>query len=1369
MKNLFNFHNAKLPDLGLVPGENVISSQYDVINDSISILTRSDEDLTIRQFKKTGQLLVVESIPISNVLLDETDNFTLVSFKNQEIFNKYTTILSNGNILETYYTVIDDSVVESNTSIVGSIDTGILSACWSPDEEQLSLITKISNESEQLKMILFTPDFDILSEYTFELDDLKKSKNVNVGWGNKTTQFRGKGKRQQERELLDSLQNSGLSSDALKAVGGVGLNGDVDLLKDPTMPYMVDKGLLTDFDNYMSVEVSWRGDSEFFVVNTIEKDVLCKSFQDEEETLVDRRVLRVFNRQGALEAVSEPVDFMEGSLCWRPSGNLICGIQRKSQMQLEEDKTLDLIFFEKNGLRHGEFNTRLDVNNEIIKQLSFNSTSEVLAIVSDDKIYLWTTKNYHWFLKQEISIPEGIKNLQWHQEKEYQMMILTNDNNILIKQYIIDNITGPICKPNDIASSLVIDGQIGNITPLTKANVPPPIYYRDIFLDENCNSIAISEKNDLIVGLTNEKLYVASLDNSNNKFNFDITAEIEKSQLDLDSSNDLLRQVCFAKDDVIGILVDSDVDGLSYLVFIDKNGLPVCRLETYEKIVMFKPSFDFQKFTWETIRGSVKVLNDLDTLEVNEVTTFPALCNNFVYREKSSTYFDEYNDENKTETQYLAVGITGNGKLFLNDKLITNAVTSFLMSEDLVMFTTAQNLLQFLHWETLEYNTMEQLPVIENLELLNDERCRAIERGSLLVNCSTESSLVVLQAPRGNLETIYPRIMVLRQVRSLIKDLKYLQAIEICRVHRVQLDILYDLDPELFEKNVLLFVKQVGNSVKNGEYLDLFLSALLDEDTNNTKYKETLNEKHVWIEKEKPKTEMQLYIETKFYDASKSKVNKVCKLIIEALSNNGADLKETHLQNIITAYAVQKPEGDLSNALKLISNLKADEEKQDDLLTYLCFLSDVNLLYKTSLSIYDLKISLQVAQKSQMDPREYLPFLTKLNDMDSNLKKFTIDDYLKDYESALKHLYSYEKVTERFITYMKQNQLYKLALRLTRREKSDQFKIYEFYASYLSNSLQNYNEAGLIYELLEDFDLAKSCYISGKQWSKALQLTRLHTPETLEEVADELISSLDYDHDYASIAEIYLEFLNDKDNAIKNFAKCYKFNIAMIHCAGDKEKIVNLVDPVMSENYGTLTELVSDFNKQLNSQLNRLRELRLKKEQDPFAFYDNDILVDQRDDISIVASETSTKESFFTRYTGKTSGTAKTGVSRKTLKNKRREERKKAKGKKGTIYEEEYLIQSVGRLVDRLKTTMPDLKSLIEMLIRRERLEQAQLLQRNLLDVLEFLKTNVKEIYSIKEIDRQRVNEETGEIYLIDEIPVPKVPEFENKFELLDY
>lgn len=1364
MRNLINYHNAKLPKFEGDENETIISTEYDLINDSISILSiQDDEFLVVKQFQRNAQVIIIDQIPISTIT-DESLHFQLKSFKHLEVYNKYILILSNGNIIETSYTVFDSENIEAQTTIIGTLDSTIFAADWSPDEEQLVIITSEQAESDNLKYIIFSPDFDILSERVFSKDDLSKSKNVNVGWGNKTTQFRGKGKRQQERELLESLQNSGLSSDALKAVGGTGLNGDVDLLRDPTMPYMVDKGLTSLFDD-MSVNISWRGDSEFFVVNSIEKDVLCKSFQDEEEVEVDRRVLRVFTRTGELEAVSEPVDFMENVVNWRPSGNLICGIQRKVNLQLEEDKTLDLIFFEKNGLRHGEFDTRLSIEDTIIKQITFNSTSEVLAIVTDDKILLWTTKNYHWFLKQEINIPQGIKQMKWHQEKEYQFMIITEDDNILIKQYIINTITGCTQSPNDIASSLVIDGQVANITPITRANVPPPIYYRDMIVDENCNSMAVSKHNDLLVSISINKLFIGKRDE---RFNFDENIiEVMKSEFVVDN-NDLLRQVIVTENNIV-VLIDSDLDGMSYLALLTLDAKFDRNIEVYDKIVLLKPSFDFKSITWENIRGSVFKISNIDgeDYSIEDVASLPALCSDFVVRDKIVEFKDEYLDEITTETKTYAIGLTSNGKLYLNDKLVTTAVTSFLLSDNLVLFTTAQNLLQFLHWKTLNYDTIEQLPAIENLDLLNDERCRAIERGSLLVNVSTSSSLVILQAPRGNLETIYPRIMVLKQVRDYIKSLNYLKAIEICRVHRVQLDILYDLNPELFEENIVTFIKQVGNSVKKGEYLDLFLSCLLDEDTNITKYKETINEKFEWIEKEKPKTEMQEYIANKFYDASKSKVNKVCKLVIDTLLSN-PELKESHLQNIITAYAVQKPKGDLTNALKLISSLKDDEKKQDDLLVYLCFLSDVNLLYKTSLSIYDLRISLQVAQKSQMDPREYLPFLTKLNDMDTNLKKFTIDDYLNDHESALKHLFSYEKVTKRFIEYLELHKLYKLGLRLTRREKEEQKKIYIKYASYLSNSVQNYNEAGLIYENLKEFELAKACFINGKNWSKALNITKIHFPETIEDTSEELISLLDYDHAYGSIAEIYLHFLNNKDQAIKYFCKSYKFDIAMIHANGDMQRITEIIDPVVTDNFSTLTELVSDFNKQLNSQLTRLRELRLKKETDPFAFYDNDILTDQRDDISIVASETSTKESFFTRYTGKTSGTAKTGVSRKTMKNKRREERKKAKGKKGTIYEEEYLIQSVGRLIDRLASTISDLTSLVEILIRRDRFEQAILIQKNLSDVIDFLNQNVVEIYTISEKDRQRVNEDTGEIFLVDEIPVPKIPTFA-KLEIIDY
>lgn len=1363
MRNLINYHNAKLPQLESHENSTILTSEYDMINDSVSILSVQDgEILCIKQFQKNGQILTIEELPISSIT-DDSLQLQLKSFKHLEVFNKYVVILANGNIIETNYTIFDATNIEAQTTIVGTLDSSIFAAQWSPDEEQLAIVTSANDAEESLKLIVFSPDFDILSERVFLKDDLAMSKNVNVGWGNKTTQFRGKGKRQQERELLSSLQNSGLSSDALKAVGGTGLNGDVDLLRDPTMPYMVDKGHLSSFDD-MSINLSWRGDSEYFVVNSIEKDVLCKSFQDEEEVEVDRRVLRVFTRAGELEAVSEPVDYMETLVNWRPSGNLICGIQRKSHLQLEEDKTLDLIFFEKNGLRHGEFDTRLSVEDTVIKQVSFNASSEILAIVTDDRILLWTTKNYHWFLKQEIVISEGIKELKWHQEKEYQFMVITEDDSILIKQFIVSTITGCTQSPNDLASSLVIDGQVANITPITKANVPPPIYYRDMFVEENCNSIAVSKQNDLLVAISVSKLFIGKRDD---RFNFDSdVTTVEKAAFVLDEP-DTLRQVIVTEDSIV-VLIDSELDGLSYFAVLSLEGAFVRHVEVYEKVVLVKPSFDFKSVTWENIRGSVFKLSDSEEQDsFDEIVHLPALCSDFIVREKLVEFKDEYLDEVVTEVKQYTIGLTSNGKLYLNDKLITTAVTSFMVADDLVLFTTAQNMLQFLHWKTLNYDTLEQLPAIENFDLLSDERCRAIERGSLLVNVSTSSSSVILQAPRGNLETIYPRIMVLKQVRDYIKNMKYLKAIELCRVHRVQLDIIYDLDPQLFADNVITFIKQVGASVKKGEYLDLFLSCLIDEDTSAVKYKETIDEEFVWIEKEKPKTEMQQYIENKFYDASKSKVNKVCQLIIDSLLSN-PELKDLHLQNIITAYAVQKPKGDLTNALKLISNLKEDEKRQDDLLTYLCFLSDVNLLYKTSLSIYDLGISLQVAQKSQMDPREYLPFLTKLNDMDSNLKKFTIDDYLNDHESALKHLYQYEKITPRFIDYLELHQLHKLGLRLTRREKDEQKKIYIKYAAYLSNSLQNYTESGLIYESLEEFELAKACFINGKNWSKALHITNVHFKEAMQETCDELISLLEYDHDYSSIAEIYLQFLHNKDEAIKYYAKSYKFDIAMVHTDGDIKKIEQIIDPVATEHFSTLTELVADFNKQLNSQLNRLRELRLKKETDPFAFYDNDILTDQRDDISIVASETSTKESFFTRYTGKTSGTAKTGVSRKTLKNKRREERKKAKGKKGTVYEEEYLIQSVGRLVDRLATTIPDLRALIEILIRRDKFEQAILIQKNVCEVVVFLKQNIVEIYTISEKDRQRVNEDTGEVYLVDEIPAPKVPEFA-KFELIDY
>jgi hypothetical protein len=103
-----------------------------------------------------------------------------------------------------------------------------------------------------------------------------------------------------------------------------------------------------------------------------------------------------------------------------------------------------------------------------------------------------------------------------------------------------------------------------------------------------------------------------------------------------------------------------------------------------------------------------------------------------------------------------------------------------------------------------------------------DERCRTIERGSKLVSVMPSIFAVVLQAPRGNIETIYPRALVLAGVRTFIDQKKYRSAFLACRSQMVDLNILHDYAPEQFMENIALFIDQV----KRIDYIDDFISRL---------------------------------------------------------------------------------------------------------------------------------------------------------------------------------------------------------------------------------------------------------------------------------------------------------------------------------------------------------------------------------------------------------------------------------------------------------------------------------------------------------------------------------------------------------------
>jgi elongator complex protein 1 len=123
--------------------------------------------------------------------------------------------------------------------------------------------------------------------------------------------------------------------------------------------------------------VSWRGDAAFYVVSTLSQQT------------PRHRVLRVYDIQGRLQSTSEAVAGVEHVLSWRPSGNLIASTQRfgfEGGGQGKEGRH-DVVFFERNGLRHGEFTLPVSVPKSEtskwgykVQELSWSPDSDVLAV-----------------------------------------------------------------------------------------------------------------------------------------------------------------------------------------------------------------------------------------------------------------------------------------------------------------------------------------------------------------------------------------------------------------------------------------------------------------------------------------------------------------------------------------------------------------------------------------------------------------------------------------------------------------------------------------------------------------------------------------------------------------------------------------------------------------------------------------------------------------------------------------------------------------------------------------------------------------------------------------------------------------------------
>ena len=378
----------------------IVEATWDVITNTVIAALRSKDE---------QEILLLLRCKTDDEFIDPTSGVRLASFECPDIVD-FHHLPDKGWIC--LVTTVGDLIVvreepigdEEKIEIVGSVDAGIAAARWSPDEELLVLVTKVDT------ILFMTQDFDCLYEYSCTSEDLKISKHVDVGWGKEETQFKGRKAR---------------------------------TLQDPTIPKTVDKGVLSDGD-IGKVTVSWRGDGGFVAINSVESN--------------SRRVIRVLSREGTLDSVSEPVDGLTGALSWRPAGNLIASVQRRKDHA-------QVVFFERNGLRHGEFDLRLmpeeiDCIAKHDIHLSWNIDSTVLGVDFHDRLQLWTMKNYHYYLKQDMPMPQSVLERPrqiWHPEAPMRFLTLHGDGfDDQVFQWKVA--TNPVLPRRDYGIIAVVDG-----------------------------------------------------------------------------------------------------------------------------------------------------------------------------------------------------------------------------------------------------------------------------------------------------------------------------------------------------------------------------------------------------------------------------------------------------------------------------------------------------------------------------------------------------------------------------------------------------------------------------------------------------------------------------------------------------------------------------------------------------------------------------------------------------------------------------------------------------------------------------------------------------------------------------------------------
>lgn len=151
-----------------------------------------------------------------------------------------------------------------------------------------------------------------------------------------------------------------------------------------------------------------------------------------------------------------------------------------------------------------------------------------------------------------------------------------------------------------------------------------------------------------------------------------------------------------------------------------------------------------------------------------ELARLPEWCPSIAHRLLLRAQLTSESSSQKHEALHLTFGLSKTGKLYANETCVASDATSFVLSGDMLVWSTTAHRLKFLSVSSCAAPTdtaAGNLGGDAGRTIEDAAMSRRVERSSRIVAAIPSSMSLVLQMPRGNLETIYPRPLVLSVVR----------------------------------------------------------------------------------------------------------------------------------------------------------------------------------------------------------------------------------------------------------------------------------------------------------------------------------------------------------------------------------------------------------------------------------------------------------------------------------------------------------------------------------------------------------------------------------------------------------------------------